>query len=242
MKAIWQGIYSSLRQDITNGTYPFQSLLPSEAVLTDAFACSHNTLRKALAKLTEEGLVQPIHGKGVRVIYQPRERALFEVGGIETFAETTARQGLEHETMVKTFEYLTVDDALMRVTGYAPGTDVLHIERIRVFGGEGAIRDESYFLASAVEGLTPRIASDSIYSYLEGTLGLGIAQSMRVITVEPATKRDYEVLTLPEGCYLAVVASRVFSNEGIMFESTTSRHRPDLFAFRDVAHRKPAAL
>lgn len=238
MKAIWQNIYRELREDVVNGTYPFQSLLPSEATLTERFSCSHNTLRKALATLAAEGLVQPIQGKGVRVIYQPRGRALFEVGGIETFAESMERMGVEQKTLVKTFEPVRVGKTLARQTGFEEGTDLLHVERIRTFGGEPAIRDNSYFLASATEGLTPKIAAKSIYAYLEGTLGLGIAQSMREITVEPATKRDHDLLELPDGCYMAIMTNHVFSNDGVMFECTQSRHRPDFFVFHDVAHRR----
>ena len=240
MKAIWQGIYRSLREDIVNETYPFQSSLPSEATLVARFSCSHNTLRKALAALADEGLVQPIQGKGVRVIYQPRERALFEVGGIETFAETMERLKIEQETSVKTFEPVVADSRLSHFTGFAEGTELLHIERVRAFGGEPVIRDDSYFLASIVDGITPRIAAQSIYAYLEDTLGVGIAQSMREITVEPAESRDYELLELPEGCYLAIMTNHVFTTDGVMFESTRSRHRPDLFVFHDVARRRPA--
>lgn len=240
MKAIWQGIYRALREDIVNETYPFQSLLPSEAALVGRFSCSHNTLRKALAALADEGLVQPIQGKGVRVIFQPRERALFEMGGIESYAETMARLKIKQTTTVATFEKVTADGRLAHFTGFAEGDKLLHVERVRAFGGEPVIRDDSYFLASVVEGLTPQIAEKSIYEYLEQTLGIGIAQSMREITVEPAEQRDYDLLELPENCYLAIMANRVFTYDGVMFESTRSRHRPDLFVFHDVARRKPS--
>lgn len=239
MKAIWQGIYRALREDIVNETYPFQSLLPSEAALVEHFSCSHNTLRKALAALADEGLVQPIQGKGVRVIYQPRERALFEVGGIETFAETMARLKIDQVTTIAAFEQVTADGRLAHFTGFSQGDELLHVERVRSFGGEPVIRDDSYFLASVVEGLTPQIAEKSIYEYLEKTRGVGIAQSMREITVEPAETRDYDLLELPENCYLAIMTNRVFTYDGVMFESTSSRHRPDLFVFHDVARRKP---
>lgn len=240
MKAIWQGIYRALREEIVDETYSFQTFLPSESTLVARFGCSHNTLRKALAALADEGLLQPIQGKGVRVIYQPRERALFEVGGIETFAETMARLGIEQTTSVKTFELVVADGRLAHFTGFDEGAELLHVERVRSFGGEPVIRDDSYFLASAVDGLTPKIAAGSIYSYLEGELGLVIAQSMREITVEPATTRDYELLELPDGCYLAIMTNQVFLADGTMFERTQSRHRPDLFVFHDIARRKPS--
>ena len=37
MKAIWQGIYNDIKNDILEGTYPFQSFLPSEAQLVQKY-------------------------------------------------------------------------------------------------------------------------------------------------------------------------------------------------------------
>lgn len=37
---------------------------------------------------------------------------------------------------------------------------------------------------------------------------------------------------------LAVVSSQTYNSDGIMFEYTQSRHRPDYFKFTDVATRK----
>ncbi len=238
MKAIWQGIYDDIKGDILEGTYPFQSFLPSEAQLVQKYECSHNTLRRALTALADEGLVQPIHGKGVRVIWRPRSRALFEVGGIETYDESVRRMELDSETKVTLFEQVKATEKAAHRTGFEVGSDLIHLERVRSIAGCPVIHDESYFLASDVQGLDADKASSSIYRYLEQDLGLKIAQSSRQITVEPATKRDYELLDLPEDCYMAVVSNQVFTAAGEMFEYTCSRHRPDYFIFHDIARRK----
>ena len=67
-KAIYEGIYREIRSRIINGTYAFQEMLPTEAELTAEFGCTRNTVRRALAMLADEMYVQPIHGKGVRVM------------------------------------------------------------------------------------------------------------------------------------------------------------------------------
>ena len=36
---------------------------------------------------------------------------------------------------------------------------------------------------------------------------------------------------------MAVVSSMTYNKEGVMFEFTQSRHRPDRFVFYDLAHR-----
>ena len=78
-------IYHDLKQKIEDETYPYQELLPSEHILVKTYGCSRNTVRRALAELTSDGYVQPMHGKGVRNIFQPVEQAAFTVGGIESF-------------------------------------------------------------------------------------------------------------------------------------------------------------
>lgn len=62
---------SQLKKRIEAQDYPYQSLLPSENTLLEEYACSRNTVRRAIAELTNDGYVQAMQGRGVRVIYQP---------------------------------------------------------------------------------------------------------------------------------------------------------------------------
>ena len=89
-------------------------------------------------------------------------------------------------------------------------------------------------------GLTREIAERSIYEYLEKTLHVTIVNSQRVMTVEKVTEIDEKYLELNLNDYncLAVVTSHTFDSNGVMFEYTQSRHRPDYFRFQDNAVRR----
>ena len=237
MKKIYYEIYEDLRDKIIADEYPYQTYIPSENALVEMYECSHNTLRRALAVLRLHGFVQPIRGKGVVVIYQPHQRANFVLGDIETFKEASARNGLTSHTSVTVFEPVVADARIASRTGFEEGTELLHVERVRQLDGVALIRDKSYFLASALPGLSPEIAEDSIYAYAEGTLGLEIATSNRTISMRYATPNDRAVLDLLDFNMLAVVTNRTFLSNGVMFESTQSRHRPDFFTFNDTAVR-----
>ena len=39
---------------------------------------------------------------------------------------------------------------------------------------------------------------------------------------------------------MAVISSHTYNSDGVMFEFTQSRHRPDYFRFYDNALRRPA--
>lgn len=238
-KSKFEDIYRDIKKKVESGDYLYGELLPSENMFIGIYRCSRNTIRRALAVLAEDGYVQSVHGKGVQVIYQPiDDKANFTVGGIESFRETSLRNNLRPVTHIACFETLTADETLYKKTSFPPGSEVTHITRIRNIGGSNLIVDDNYFLSSAVPGLNPEIAAQSIYAYLEGTLGMQIVTSKRRITVERATEADRALLDLQGYDCLAVVTSNTFNSDGVMFEYTQSRHHPEYFSFQDTATRK----
>ena len=85
--------------------------------------------------------------------------------------------------------------------------------------------------------LTPEIASESIYEYLENELGETIVTTNRRLTVEKLTEVDDIYLDIKDYNCLAVVTSDTYNADGVMFEHTQSRHRPDRFTFNTQARR-----
>lgn len=241
-KSKFEEIYRDLKTKIEQGDYLYSELLPSENTLVGIYDCSRNTIRRALSGLVEVGYVQAIHGKGVQVIYQPSEKNEFIVGGIESFRETAQRNNFSYVTTVVRYETLTVNRRLSQKTGFPEGTEVLWVERVRRLNGKALILDVNYFLKSVVGGLTPEIAEQSIYAYLEQELGMQIVTSKRRITVERATDNDRKHLDLNGYDCLAIVTSNTFNSDGVMFEYTQSRHQPEFFFFQDTATRKKTSL
>ena len=237
-KAKYEGIYHSIKKRIEAQDYPYQSLLPSENTLTEEYACSRNTVRRALAELVADGYVQTMQGRGVRVIYQPVGKTTFTIGGIETFQETARRNRLHAVTKVTKFETIIADECFAAKSGFSVGDELWSIERVRYLDGKALILDVNYFLKEFVPGLTPQIAANSIYDYIENTLGMQIITSKRRITVEHATARDEKLLDMDSYDCVAVVVNQTFNASGLLFEYTQSRHQPDYFCFQDIATRK----
>lgn len=237
MRSIYFDIYEDLRDRIEAGEFSYRKFIPSEAVLVDEYECSHNTLRKALSVLRLHGYVQPIHGKGVMVIWQPDRHARFVLGDIESFKEATERNNIVASTRVRSFSEAVVDSHIAHVTGFPEGEEFYRVERVRIINDSALIYDINHFLKSAVPGLTPAIVERSVYEYLEGELGMRITTSRRTVKVEHVTNDDREVLDLLDYTMVAVVVSQTFNSDGVMFETTFSRHRPDFFTFHNTAVR-----
>ena len=125
----------------------------------------------------------------------------------------------------------------------ASDLELFYLQRVHYLNGKALILNHNYFLKSIMPGLTREIAERSIYEYLEKTLHVTIVNSQRVMTVEKVTEIDEKYLELNLNDYncLAVVTSHTFDSNGVMFEYTQSRHRPDYFRFQDNAVRRSSS-
>ncbi|MBE5956107.1 MAG: UTRA domain-containing protein [Lachnospiraceae bacterium] len=237
-KAIYMKIYKVLKERIETEVYEYQEMLPSENTLIQEFDCSRNTIRRAIGELVNDGYVQAMQGKGVRNIYQPSEQNIFVLGGIESFKESAIRNKKKARTEVIQFMELTVDEKMARRTGFEVGEEIFYIQRLHYMDEKALIINHNYFLKSVAQGLTKEIAEKSIYDYLENELGINIVTSKRIMTVEKMTQIEEKYMDLGEYNCLAVVSSQTYNSDGVMFEYTESRHRPDFFRFQDNAVRR----
>ena len=236
--AKYDTIYESLRKAIEDQEYPYQSTLPSEHQLVQLYDCSRNTVRRAIAELGEQGYVQSVHGKGVLVLYRRQEQTQFSIGGVESMKEAAARNGQTLRTKVIYFTELVVDEALAAKTGFPEGSEIYYTQRVRYLDGEALILDHNYFLRDVVHGLSAKIAEGSVYEYMEQTLGETIVTTRRRYTVERETELDRQYMDLNGYNCLMVVNNQTFNKDGVMFEYTDSRHRPDRFVFYELAQRR----
>ena len=93
----WQEIAETIRQAIANGEYPRGSRLPTEAALAGSFGANRHTVRRAIALLRDEGLLNPRQGSGVFVSGQPRA---YRLRSRTRFSQTLERQGEDLEMIV----------------------------------------------------------------------------------------------------------------------------------------------
>ncbi|GAB2566443.1 GntR family transcriptional regulator [Gracilibacillus alcaliphilus] len=73
MKPLYEQIYKSLREDIISAKYQIGDQIPAEKELSKQFNVSNITIKKALEKLSSEGLIYRTRGKGTFVSNQKNE-------------------------------------------------------------------------------------------------------------------------------------------------------------------------
>ena len=242
MRAAYDGIYFDLRRSIDEGVYQYKDYLPSESVLVKRYGCAHNTVRKALAILAREGYVQPIHGKGVRVLHRPTPTAsdsqrVYDLNGIEPFYKAGDHGNFVARTQVLTMDQLEVSAEFAAATGFDEGEKLVHLERVRFIDEKPLEREINFFRADIVEGMTKEDAEESIYHYIEDVRGGRLVTSKRHVTIEHADERDRELLDMEDANYIAVVRCATFDGEGLLCEVSTVRHTPQTFHVEQTALR-----
>ena len=148
------------------------------------------------------------------------DQAAFTVGGIESFLESAIRNKRFHLQRYFIFLNLSADEKISKKTGFPFGTKLYYIQRLRYLDGIPLILDHNYFCMEQVRDLTPEIARNSVYDYLENDLGISISTSKRTITVERMTQADETYLDLKDYTCLAVITNQTFDDNGIQFEYT----------------------
>ena len=229
-------IYLDLEKAILEKKYQPGQLLPSENELTKEYSVSRETIRKALVLLLESGYIQKKQGKGSIVL--DVNRFDFPVSGLTSFKELQESQQMKSETIVTKNEVQTIPEKLAERLKLPTDTKVIYIERQRRFNGEVVIQEKDYLLLSIISEMPQAAAQDSIYNYIEHTLGLAISYAQKEITVDPITPEDQELMDLGDDTHIVVVRSDVYLEDTTLFQYTESRHRLDRFRFVEFARRK----
>jgi DNA-binding GntR family transcriptional regulator len=126
---LYQRIERRLRDAIAEGRYPVGSLLPTEAELCDQLRVSRHTIREALRRLVDSGLVERRQGAGSVVIARQPPRgevqSIRDIAALMQYASDT-RLDVKSCRMAK----LTAEDAAL--AHGEPGAEWLKVEALRL--------------------------------------------------------------------------------------------------------------
>lgn len=232
----YYAIYLQLKESIEQGEFKQGDLLPSENELMKQYGASRDTIRKALTLLVQNGFIQKNQGKGSIVLQ--RDRISFPVSGVVSFKELAKERPEKIKTIVKNISVIVTDERLSEMMSLPIGTELYKIERVRQYDDEKIIYDIDYLVKDIIPYIDEKIASDSLYEYIENKLNLVISYAQKEITIQPCTLVDKDYLDIDEYNMIVVVKSLVYLEDTRLFQFTESRHRPDKFRFVDFARRQ----
>jgi GntR family transcriptional regulator len=213
--AIYQQIADRLRDQIDSGTLQPGERLPSEPDLVRQFDASRNTVRLALALLTNQGLVVTRQGLGTFVTEPARPfTALLSrvatqpsVQSVSTVLPEVSRAGSEAETSRLFVEKAPASISVAEKLEVAPGDLVVVRRRSGSIGDVPWMMMASYFPLDIAEG-TPleqagEIAGGSIK--LLGDMGYAQVGFVDEIGARMPSTREFSFFGLSTGTPVVVV-------------------------------------
>ncbi|WP_420642900.1 GntR family transcriptional regulator [Candidatus Leptofilum sp.] len=185
-------VAAQLRHKITIGDFRQNDQLPTEGRLMQTFGVSRGTVRKALAVLLNEGLVESQQGLGTFVKTAVHTTNHFS---LMSFNEEMHRQGRTPTTQLLQNERLLADTALAARLEIDVGEPVRHIERLRLADGELVAHEHRYFAESLCPGLaTDDLENQSIHWLLTQKFQIPLVKVVHVVARRPLTPEQATLL------------------------------------------------
>lgn len=218
-----------LQQRILDGTYPPQSLLPSEAELGQQFGVSRITVRLALSDLSKEGLIYKLHGKGTFVA---KPKAIQNVSTLQGLAESFAEQGLEVSNRLLSFQRVTASSQVESKLALNPGSQVLEIKRLRFVNREVVSLEITYLPEALFEPLARAdLAGRDLFLILENDLGLELGQAELSIDAVLAQQSWAQALNISESAPILRIERLTRSSQGQPLDFEYLYYRGDRFQY-----------
>jgi GntR family transcriptional regulator len=171
------------------------SALPSERELAERFGLARMTVRGEIERLTAEGLLYRLHGRGTFVA-EPR---VAQAGTLSSFSEDMRARGLEPGSIVRSQEATTADGFLAGVLELAPGAELLRLDRVRTADGRPMAIELAFLPTEHFPGVEGVDFTDvSLFEVLAGRFGVRLLDADQRVVAVPIDGEDAAALEVDE--------------------------------------------
>lgn len=235
---LWIQAATLIRDQINDGTLKAGSRLPPERELCQQLSISRVTLRKALNHLVEARVLNASHGRGWYVAKGGTKREWPNT--LESFSETAARMGLEPRSQVLRAEAVPASLDEAEELSIAPGTDLFHVERVRLLDDVPIALDTTQIAVALLPGIgTVDFAAVSLYSTLAAA-GIEPARADATLEARGADATEAEHLRIEVGKPLLVMRQLAFDASGRRLFTSTIKYAGERYRLRTSFSRPQA--
>jgi GntR family transcriptional regulator len=229
-RSLYEQVAAGLRARIQSGQLASGQRLGAEQELAAEFSVSRPTIRSALAKLQDEGLVLKRQGLGSFVRPQRVHQTL---GRLETLGESIAEQGGACRIRILSRVFGPPSEEVRSALALPTGAETLLFRRLHVVNEEPI----ALVLLSVAEALGSQltrrdIETQTLYELLPSRLGIDIGRAVQSMRAEPADEPTAQALKIAVGSCLLVCERVTFSKDDQPVIHALFKYRADRFEFR----------
>jgi len=195
-----------LEEEIVSGRWEPGIRIPSEHELGARYGLSRTTIRQALARLEQEGLVSRDKGRGTFVSdSRPRSWLIQSTEGF--FHDEFLRAGREVTSRVLRLERTELPRWASDALELPPGSEGIVVERVRSVDGLVALYVVNCLPTFAAEAVVGLEANQSLYQRLGEHGGISVVGGTRSLEAVTAGPKLAHLLELDPGAAIAYIES-----------------------------------
>ncbi len=189
---LWSQLHDDLTRRLALGE--FASAFPGEHELVAEYAVSRHTVREALRRLRERGVLETSRGRASHVrrgIDQP-------LGTLYSLFREVEARGMVQTSVVLT-QALVADPAVASRLGLAPEAELFHLERVRLADGEPLAHDLTWLPASIARSLMEvAFTHTALYDELAARTGVVLTDGTERVSAIVPDERTGALLEVPD--------------------------------------------
>ncbi|MDF2682747.1 MAG: Transcriptional regulator, GntR family [Brevibacillus sp.] len=234
------GKYDTVSSDLAEKIEAYISLnqlqahdkLPSERELSSLWDVNRMTLRNAIERLIDEGVLYRLHGSGTYVAVKKINRNLWQ---FLSFSDAMKEAGLDAQTKVISLRIIEANKALAKTFSILLGTQVVELKRIRNVENEPFALEAIYIPYHLCPGIEHHdLEKESLYAILREVYGIELTRSKQEISITYLTEEEAAYLGVAAG--EAAICTKVVTatDEKLPVEYTMEIARGDRCKFSTI--------
>lgn len=193
--ALWRQIHEQLRKDILGGAIKPGGMLPPEHALAERFAVNRHTVRRAIAHLAEQGLVETRQGSGT---YVPEAVMDYAVKKRTRFSEAVSAQSRVPTLRVIASSTKAATDSAAKALGLRRGARLICIRTLGEADGTALSLADHYFAAGRFPNLAQTVERTGSISLALKEFGIeDFSRTSTRVTARLPVRADAELLQQP---------------------------------------------
>jgi GntR family transcriptional regulator len=222
-------IKEHLLAKIDAGTWPDESMIPTEAELCQEYDVSKITIREAIRLLVRDGRVSRTPGKGTFITKKKFEQKLDR---FFSFTRWALQNGLEPASRILKVETMPCDLHIARHLDIREGETATRVERLRLGSNEPLMLEVIWVHSSLCPDLHIHdLANVPLNDILQNNYRLVLVRALE--SIEPQTSDAYisKLLAIEKDVLLLHVEHTAYTSTGKIAYFATSSYRGDRVKF-----------
>jgi GntR family transcriptional regulator len=223
----------AILDEMRNGNYKSDDLIPTEKELSEMFEISRTTVRQAITELVQEGWLYRIKSKGT-FVSKPKINQSF-IQALGSFNDQIAKSGRTPMTELLDFKIITPPENVDEILMLQPKEKVIFIHRKRCADSEPIVMVKTYLPYKRCNFVMDHdLAKESLYPILGQREETRIYKIKRIIEAVDATAYDIKNLNVNRGKAIQQFISTGFNVFEEPIEYSIARYRGDRNSFEVI--------